>query len=110
MSKQLQDLNKLDTQNTYTTNGEEMKSDKEKSSELVKYEHIENTPFTLVNIEGRKMLAIGNARVSELGEEEEELRKKVDTKDWGLIGAFVLKIVELELEKRIGIKKFDEEN
>lgn len=63
------------------------------STELVKMEDIENTPFKLVTVEGGHFIAYGNNRLSPLVDSKEEALKIVENKSWDFIGTFVISII-----------------
>lgn len=85
------------------------KTHKKKSlnKKLIKYEQIENTPFTIVSREGIHFLAIGNNRVSEETNDKEKLKELVEKRDYHVLGAMITVItqslIEIQQNKQTGL-------
>ena len=56
-------------------------TDKKQSGKLIERHPLEGTPFTLVNQEEKYFLALGNYRITEYKDNEDELLNLVDSID-----------------------------
>lgn len=63
------------------------------STELVKMNDIENTPFKLVTVERGSFIAYGNNRLSSLMPTKEEALKIVEEKNWDFLGSFIISVI-----------------
>lgn len=84
------------------------KNESPNNNELITYEQIEGTPFTIISKNNKHFLAVGNHRVSEETNIKEELIKMVDVRDYSLltqlIGIIGEHIVAKQLENQTGNK------
>ena len=62
------------------------------NSTLVEIDNIEGTPFKMVTTEEGSFAAYGNNRITDYMDKE-ELIKKIEQKDWNLLGTFVISII-----------------
>jgi hypothetical protein len=73
------------------------------SSEIMQYEHLENSPFTLVNNEGKWYGLMGNHRLTEAYEDRETLVKELTEITWNrltqVMWAISEKVKTIELLK-----------
>ena len=68
--------------------------DQENSSELLKFEHIENTPFTIVTQGEENYGLIGNHRITDMYTNKEELKKDIQKITWDRITQVIWSVVE----------------
>ncbi|AXH74824.1 MAG: hypothetical protein [Microviridae sp.] len=82
-------------------NAEETKQTKENySEELLKVKHIEGTPFTVVRADNNKwFIAMGQARLTDYLESEEECVNKINLHDWELLISFIARIQDIGLNE-----------
>lgn len=57
-------------------------------------EIIENTPFTMVEIDNKYFAVIGEYKVTEEYNTKQELLNKINEKDWGLITSLIGVLIE----------------
>lgn len=69
-------------------------TDNKKSGEIVSYEKLENTPFTLVEVETGVFGAIGLNRVTEIRDTKEEVRDELMEITWDRITQVIWIIAE----------------
>lgn len=100
--------------NTFGTSAEEVSNSQygepieggknSKNYKVLERENIENTPFTLVTVEGNKhFLAIGDRRITENAEKKEMLLEMTEGVNWN----FITNIMAIMLEKFDDFKKLE---
>lgn len=72
---------------------------KEKKEPNYKIEEVTNTPFSIVEKEGKFMIVMGNSICSELLPTKKSALFKIKNKDWNLIGVMVSKMCTLVLNE-----------
>lgn len=86
--------------------GAKKKNNLNSSKQLIKYDQIKNTPFTIVSKDNIHFIAIGNNRVSEETNKKEDLINKINERDYHLLGGMIAciteKIIELQQLKQTG--------
>lgn len=63
-----------------------------KNEELIKHETIENTPFTIITVEGKSFGALGKYRITEGFDTADKVKKELDIKNltWNRIAQIIL--------------------
>lgn len=87
----------LRTQSELITELKETNTENKHSSELIKIRHIANTPFTIVYVDENKsyFIAMGNARLSDYMNSDEDCVKMIEEKSYELIMAMCGRIATL---------------
>lgn len=75
---------------------------KEKKEPNYKIEEVANTPFSIVEKEGKFMVVLGNSICSEPLPTKKCALFKIKNKDWNLIGVMVSKMCTLVLTEMLG--------
>lgn len=74
-------------------------SDKQDSKFELKYEHVENTPFTIVEQDGLYFGIIGKHRITEEFTDREECKESLKEFSWDRVTQVIWAIVEKFKEK-----------
>ena len=75
---------KSESENLYT-NEEELDKPNSNSEQLFTTEHLENTPFTMINQDEKWFGVIGEHRISEMHKTKEELEEDLKQISWNRI-------------------------
>ena len=79
--------------NTKETGKQESNSDKPKSEELVRRTEVKNSPFTIIEIDGKCFGTMGTYRVTEEGTFE-DVKKELESITWNRIVQVMLILLE----------------
>lgn len=69
-------------------------TDKQTSGEIVKYEKLESTPFTIVSIEKEHFGAMGMHRITDIYETKEEVKADLEKMTWDRVVQVIWAVVE----------------
>lgn len=72
----------------------------EEASSLASYDKIEGTPFTVVGLNGKYFLAMGNHRLTEVFDSSEEAAEQLSKNMWEIVMQIVVIVAEA-LRKKI---------
>lgn len=91
-------MKKMQTLKTQTTELESSEkyaenTDNNSSSELLKQKQFGDTPFTVVEFEGKKLLTVGKYKLGEFNDEA-EMHDYLERNMWRCIGILVQTVVE----------------
>jgi len=79
METEVLELDAMSTKKEKTNNNDSL------NKELIEREEIENSPFTIITVEGKSFGVMGKYRLTEEGKDKDEVRKELKEITWNRI-------------------------
>jgi len=79
METEVLELDAMSTKQEKTNNNDSL------NKELIEREEIENSPFTIITVEGKSFGVMGKYRLTEEGKDKDEVRKELEEITWNRI-------------------------
>lgn len=82
---------------TIKLNAKKANKQKSNSNELIERENINNTPFTIITMEGYSFGVLGEYRITEKNNSKEEIRKELEEITWNRIVQVLMILINKNL-------------